>query len=505
MGPLQAKNLIVTRVTPVEIFLHWDPPDDFSSTSFHHYFVTILDTKANKSEALSVEKVNTTTVIGNLKPYHQYQIHLFSVAEKGSLSCLEKPILIITGVSPPRNVSARSDDVGEDSIILQWEPPHDSFEFYIQAKSVSDASETIKHLVNNTNKFKIDLLTPGMTYDIGVATVKNGNKSELITIQKTLKPKPVQIIIPYEFHSTSVIFFVQMPDIGVFDGIYIITNRGPNITVPLKSNNKITIENLTPGTEYNFLVSTISGDRLSTMYRVPSVKTCLEVPLNIREGRVTDTSIQILWDRVDGNFQHYEITCTNCADAVMVQKVIQENAIFSNLAPATIYNFSIRTEKEGFKDSIPRVKEIQTAPSAVEYMNHSRDSTSITVTWLPAKSVLDGYIISIANEGFMKEEMLYSTESMFKFIGLAPGTDFLISIVTTNGLKKSQPTVLRASTFPEPPSDFQVFGEEENTIYLSWKLPQGGFDKFQRCKIVVNDTFRINGVFRYLFSPVLPK
>ncbi|KAM8980513.1 phosphatidylinositol phosphatase PTPRQ isoform 3-T4 [Sarcophilus harrisii] len=390
--PLQAKNLIVTRVTPMEIFLHWDPPDDFSSTSFHHYFVTILDTKANKSEALSVEKVNTTTVIGNLKPYHQYQIHFFSVAEKGSLSCLEKPILIITGVSPPRNVSAKSDDVGEDSIILQWEPPHDSFEFYIQAKSISDASETIKHLVNNTNKFKIDLLTPGMTYDIGVATVKNGNKSELITIQKTLS---------------------------------------------------------------------------------------LEVPLNIREGRVTDTSIQILWDRVDGNFQHYEITCTNCADAVMVQKVIQENAIFSNLTPATIYNFSIRTEKEGFKDSIPRIKEIQTAPSAVEHMNHSRDSISITVTWLPAKSILDGYIISIASEGFMKEEMLYSTESMFKFNGLAPGTDFLISIVTTNGLKKSQPTILRASTFPDPPSDFQVFGEEENTIYLSWKLPQGGFEKFQ--------------------------
>lgn len=32
---------------------------------------------------------------------------------------------------------------------------------------------------------------------------------------------------------------------------------------------------------------------------------------------------------------------------------------------------------------------------------------------------------------------------------------------------------------PDPPSDLQVLGQEENTVYLSWKLPRGGFDKFQ--------------------------
>lgn len=32
---------------------------------------------------------------------------------------------------------------------------------------------------------------------------------------------------------------------------------------------------------------------------------------------------------------------------------------------------------------------------------------------------------------------------------------------------------------PDPPSDLLVLGQEENTIYLSWKFPQGGFEKFQ--------------------------
>lgn len=32
---------------------------------------------------------------------------------------------------------------------------------------------------------------------------------------------------------------------------------------------------------------------------------------------------------------------------------------------------------------------------------------------------------------------------------------------------------------PDPPSDLQVLGKEEHTIYFSWKVPRGGFDAFQ--------------------------
>lgn len=45
----------------------------------------------------------------------------------------------------------------------------------------------------------------------------------------------------------------------------------------------------------------------------------LELPSDIHKGKVTDSSIEILWNRVDGNFQHYEITCLNCTAALMVR------------------------------------------------------------------------------------------------------------------------------------------------------------------------------------------
>uniref|UniRef100_A0AC11DGR4 Protein tyrosine phosphatase receptor type Q n=1 Tax=Ovis aries TaxID=9940 RepID=A0AC11DGR4_SHEEP len=474
--PLSPQNVTVTHVTPTEIFLHWDAPDP---VSFDHYLVVILDAENAKSEEVFVEKPNTSKTIGNLKFFHHYLIYLFSVAERGTLSFFEKPISAVTGINPPQKICVKPEDVDEDSITLQWEPSQDSHEVYIQIRSIANTGEIRKLFVKDANSCKIDHLIPGMTYDIGMATVMNGNLSELVTIQQTLKPKPVQIVIPYESHSTSVTLFVQMPDIGVFDGIHIASDRGPNVTRLLKQDNKITVDNLTPGTEYNFFVSTVSGTKLSNIYYVPAVKTCLEAPSNIHEGKVTDSSIEILWSRADGNFQHYEITCVNCAAGFMVQKVSQEAAIFSNLDPATVYTFSIRTEKEGFKDSSPYIKEIQTAPSAVEFVNHSRNSNAVTISWPSARSLLDGYIISISSESLMKEEILPSTKRTFTFNRLSPGTDFLISIIATKGLKRSHPTVLMVSTYPDPPSDLLILGQEENTIYLSWKLPQGGFEKFQ--------------------------
>lgn len=89
-----------------------------------------------------------------------------------------------------------------------------------------------------------------------------------------LEPKPVQIVVPYVLYSNAVVLFVRMPDIGVFDGVYVTTNGGPNATFILKRDGKITIENLTPGTEYDFCVSTKSGKMLSSFYHVTGVKTC---------------------------------------------------------------------------------------------------------------------------------------------------------------------------------------------------------------------------------------
>ncbi|XP_062838740.1 phosphatidylinositol phosphatase PTPRQ isoform X3 [Anolis carolinensis] len=477
--PLHLLNVKATQVTSSEIVLQWDIPASSCDASFHHYLVSVFDNKAAKWETFTFGKTNTTAVIRNVKSYHQYQLHLQSVSEQGTQSCYEDPMVVITGVSPPTNVFIHPEDIGETHVIVSWKLPQEGEESYIQANAAMFKDKSMSVLVSNTEKFKIENLIPGMTYEIGVATVTNGNKSDLNTIQCTLKPKPVQIVIPYEIHNNSVVLFVQMPTVGIADGIHVLSKGGPNTSLTLSTDRKITVENLIPGTEYDFFVSTTSGYMLSSAYHLPAVRTCLAAPLNVREGRVTDLSVQIIWDQAAGNFQQYEVMCINCAGTFMVQKVRKEMAEFSSLIPGLLYNFTIKTEKEGYKDSVPVSIQIETAPSSVRYINVSKDSGSITVAWPPALGVSDGYIITLACKNYSKEERLSSDTRNFTFDGLTPGTDYFITVITTNRLKRSIPTTLRVSTNPAPPLDLQAFGIEENTVYLSWELPDGNYNNFK--------------------------
>ncbi|XP_053260708.1 phosphatidylinositol phosphatase PTPRQ isoform X5 [Podarcis raffonei] len=460
-----------------EAALFWSSLIGWFTSDFQLSIKYYFELSEQHSETFTLN--STQTKILKLCPGRLYNFLLSARSPEGAHISLHPVRMLETSVSPPMNVFIYPEDIGEDHVIIYWKLPQEGQESYIQARPSAVEDKNMVFLVNNTESFKIELLIPGMTYEIGVATVTNGNKSDLNSIQCTLKPKPVQIVIPYEVQSHSVVLFVQMPAVGVFDGLHVMSKRGPNATTTLSTDGKVTIENLIPGTEYDFFVSTTSGSMLSSVYHLPAIRTCLAVPLNVHEGRVTDISIQIIWDRADGNFQQYEVTCINYAGIFMVQKVTKELAEFSSLIPGSLYNFTVKTEKEGYKDSLPVSIQIETVPSSVKYMNFSKDSESITLTWPPALGIFDGYIITLACKNYSKEEKLSSDIRKHRFDGLSSGTDYFIKIVTKNRLKRSFPATLKISTCPDPPLDLQAFGIEENTVYLSWELPNGSFDHFE--------------------------
>nr|XP_056702969.1 phosphatidylinositol phosphatase PTPRQ [Euleptes europaea] len=477
--PLHLCNVKAVHVTSSEIVLQWDSPTSSCSAYFHHYLVHILDSKTTKWESFPVEKINTTAVIGNVKPYHQYQIYLQSVAEKGSLSCYEDPMLIITAVSLPTALLIHAEDIGEDHVIIYWKLPQEGQESYIQATPSSGIDKAIMFLVNNTQRFKIEPLIPGMAYEIGVATVTNGNRSDLKTIQCTLKPKPVHIAIPYEVHSNSVILFVQMPTTGVFDGIYIRSKRGPNATLTLLMDGKVTMENLIPGTEYDFFVSTTSGNILSSEHHVPAVRTCLAVPLNVREGRITDISIEITWDWADGNFQHYEVSCTNCTGTSMVQKVSKEMAEFSNLIPGMLYNCTVKTEKEGYKDSLPVRIQIETEPMGIcDLTLKEVTSSSALLIWKPTMTNFTHYKASLSNNTFTKEYIILETQTHHTIADLTAGESYNFTLQRVKGSIEGEIAFTEISTVPEKPQGVEVFNVSSHSFSLHWRLPHGSVQRF---------------------------
>ncbi|XP_053114008.1 phosphatidylinositol phosphatase PTPRQ [Hemicordylus capensis] len=475
--PLHVHNTKATRVTSSEIALQWDIPVSLCNASIHHYLVSILDNKT--TESFTVEKGKTSTTVEKLKPYHQYQLHLQSIAEKGTLSCHEDPILVITGVSPPTNIFIHPDDVGEDYVVIYWKLPQEGQESYIQAKSSAVMDKSMMFLINNTERFKIEHLIPGMTYEIGVASVFNGNRSDLKTIQCTLKPKPVQIAIPYDVYSNYVILFVQMPVAGVFDGIHVMSQGGPNVTLTLLTDGKVTLDNLIPGTEYDFFIATTSGYMLSSVYHLPAVRTCLAVPLNVREGKVRNVSIQIIWDQADGSFQQYEVTCINSAGTFMVQKVTKEMAEFSSLIPGMQYNFTVKTEKEGYKDSLPVRIQIDTEPIGIcDLTLKLVNTSSATLIWNPSKTNFTHYKASLSNDTFTKEYTIFGTQTYYIITNLTAGGIYNFTLQRVKGSVEGAIAFIEIIAEPEKPQRLEVFNISSHSFSLRWRLPHGHVEKF---------------------------
>ncbi|XP_075198535.1 phosphatidylinositol phosphatase PTPRQ [Anomaloglossus baeobatrachus] len=476
--PLNPKNLKIVKISSTNVSLQWNSPTGPFGKFVCGYHITVLDIE-EYSFLIFKEERNQTT-IQQLKPYHQYKIFVQTIAESGKLSLLEKSLSIITEVSPLERVSIEPTSVQEDNLFLYWDSPAEFHQIYIQVRSLEDNSE-VSYIVSDADNFHAEALIPGMTYEIGLSIDMNGNRSEMKMLQQTLRPKPVTLVVPIEESTHTVKLFVQMPNVGIFDGIVITSTNYGNRTIffPFVTHGKYVIDQLLPGAEYDFIVHTTSKDMLSFPFMLSSVKTCLASPTNVRAGGVTEHYVQVIWDRAEGNFQQYEIICNNCSNFITVQKVMQETALFLQLLPGTFYTFSVSTEKQFFKDSVPVVIHIQTIPSSVTYVNHSTGTTSICVNWQTPSGQFDGYIISIKDESSMKTETVQPDERQFIFSQLLPGTEYLISIVTTCGLKQSSPAVILLSTDPEPPSALEVLGQEEHSIYLSWKPPNGRYEKFQ--------------------------
>ncbi|XP_051886667.1 phosphatidylinositol phosphatase PTPRQ [Pristis pectinata] len=479
--PNPPRNITAGEVTSSSLQLLWVPPEKSLPRSFHHYLVSFMPVKSRGLVTEDVERDKTSVVLRNLKPFQSYEIYVQAVTEGGSLSCAEGPLFASTDPSPPVSIYIDNADVWENTIIVHWEPPLEGCnEYHLRIQMSNKSSEVKEYSVINTTLFQFDFMIPGATYDIEVMAVKSGKRSKPKFITQTTKPQPVEIVFPIDVQTHSTVLYVGMPKIGLFDGVIVTYGDGNKIISTSKRDFNITIENLVPGEEYSFAVYSNSGNMKSKVYRVPIVKTYLVPPTNLREGKVTETSLELLWDKAEGHFNQYEVLCLNCDNQLVVQKVKQEYAVFTKLTPGKLYNISLRTEKENYQDSVPVKQLIRTLPSPVEYLDYNKTSDSITLSWPEPACIFDGYNLTLSSKVMHQVvEVPFTQSRTYHYDKLMPGTTYSITIETTSATKKSHPTTIIITTFPEPPVDLQFVEQDENSVYLFWKAPRGDFDIFE--------------------------
>ncbi|XP_066541701.1 LOW QUALITY PROTEIN: phosphatidylinositol phosphatase PTPRQ [Hoplias malabaricus] len=478
--PNPPQNITVTNVTSSQIELCWAAPDVIDNAIFDQYVLHWLDVSSGRVHSLSLNRGNLSAVISQLEAYHEYRITVTSVTKEGIESSEATPLAVITEVSPPCNISASA--VGENNLTVCW----DTFEddnidgFHIQLHTHTSQDQPSEFWVNSSNCITLDMLVPGETYDVSVAAERGGNRSKERAIQQTLKPERVQGAAPYAVDTNSVVLFVQMPSTGVYDGLTVAYGRKSTwIPMSIKSN-KVQLWDLRPGMLYEFQLFVTSRGMSSDGFIMIPVRTCLTPPVHVRAGIVTHSSVEVLWDRAEGNGHIYEALCVDCADKILVQKVFQTRALFEDVIPGKLCKISVRTEEESFRDSTAVFLTVRTFPSAVTLWPVQRTQSSLTVGWKEGPGVFDSFLLSIRNSTYYLQASLGASEERFySFEHLPPGSFYTVQVMSVSGERHSIPSAITVNTLPAPPDDITFIEQEVNAMFITWTRPHGRVDGYR--------------------------
>ncbi|KAM9854760.1 phosphatidylinositol phosphatase PTPRQ [Aulostomus maculatus] len=508
--PLPPQNITISLATVSQISLHWLLPHSQYAAEWR-FIIRYTDLMSGQERMVGMTNISGssvtgrllshTAVIGGLESYRKYRIEVLTVTHHGIESCEQEPLTAHTAVRPPAGLTVLCT---RGNLSACWtSPPNDPPDgYYITAHPVSNSSASLQCINRSrpgalweNESVCVDLGTysPGQTYEVGVVALRGNDKSQKTSIMHTTDPMPVQVAVPLSVGTNSAQLYIQPPQLGLIDGLKVCacpevcdgvceglcvyTCEWHSLST---SDHTITISNLRPGSDYQLSVYSTSRLKLGTPFYTHPIKTSLAPPSRVREGVVTDSSVELLWDPAEGHAHSYEVICFNCSHSLTVQKVFGQSAVFSNLTPGTVFLFALRTEKESFTDSSPVTINITAAPCQVEVSLVNKTTSSMCIKWNMVRGVISGFILSIKNTTSKQELIIFHQESRFHtFFGLVPGCQYTVEVTSISGERKSKPARLILHPFPDMPQGVALAEQVVTSVFVTWRPPPGQVDGYK--------------------------
>ncbi|XP_070763484.1 phosphatidylinositol phosphatase PTPRQ [Enoplosus armatus] len=508
--PPPPQNITVDSITVSQISLHWVLTDAHLSVGWT-FVVRYVDMSSRQERIVGMSNISRssetaglqsyTALIGGLESYRKYMVEVYTVTQHGIESCGQTPVTVQTAVRAPSGLLVLS-TMG--NLTVCWtSPPDDPPDGYhitshplvypTPSSLWINQSSPGAHWVNESVCVHLGSFTPGQTYEVGVVSLRGKDRSKRTSIIHTTNPMPVPVAVTLSVGTKSAQLYIQRPQLGLIDGVKVCVCPGVCDSVceglcgytcdwySLPAGvHIITLSNLSPGSEYQLRVYSTSREQMGPPYYTRPVRTSLAPPDRVREGVVTDSSIELLWDPAQGEAHGYEVICLNCDHSRMVQKVFRQSAVFSGLTPGGLYHFGVRTEKESFTDSSPVTINITAAPSPVEVFPINKTTSSLCIHWSMVRGVVSRLILSIKNKTSNQELIISHQEPRsYTFEGLLPGSQYTIEVVSTSGERRSKPATMILRTIPEVPQEVALSEQVVTSAFITWRPPPGQVEEYK--------------------------
>ncbi|KAJ3614235.1 hypothetical protein NHX12_017809 [Muraenolepis orangiensis] len=365
---------------------------------------------------------------------------------------------VVTPLSPPTDLHLKMNpETG--GVIVEWDgtntPDITGYRVTCAPTNGIQGNSIEEFVRAGETSCTLDHLTPGVSYNISVVTVKDDMESA--PLSSIITPEVPQLTdLSYENVTDTTIGLRWSPFNSTVVTGYRITVTAAGESVPvfedfvLPSAGYYTVHGLEPGIGYDISVTTVSesGESEPTTIRQQTV---VPPPTGLVFGEVGSNSMEVTWDAPH---------VPNAADINMyiirsrpVDRIFDDEArevtvggssnrvVLQNLVPDTDYLVSVVCVYDQ-RGSSPATAVQKTAMDSPVGLAFSEVLTnSFAVRWVAPRGTITGYRIryQMTSGGRAKEERLPPSRSHFTLTGLQPETEYLVHIYAVNGRRESQP------------------------------------------------------------------
>uniref|UniRef100_A0A4W6G7T1 Fibronectin n=1 Tax=Lates calcarifer TaxID=8187 RepID=A0A4W6G7T1_LATCA len=419
----------------------------------------------------------------NLKPDTEYTATLHA-EQDNTLS--EGETAVFTTNPPMGNAPHFSTDVTDTSIIISWTPvPRIGYKLTVRP---SQGGEAPRDVTSDSGSIYISGLTPGVEYTYSVQPIINGHEQGTPVTRRVVTPLSPPTDLNLESNPGTGELTVQWngastPDITGYRVTCTPTNgqQGNSVEEFVEAGqNSCTLENLSPGVEYNISVVTVKDDMESTPISTV-ITPAVPAPTDLRFSQVGPDSIGVSWAS-----PHVPNTADINSFLIRYHPVDDEDditetstdgrsnsVVLRNLLPNTEYLVSVVCVYEQ-RESSPLVGTQKTSlDSPVDLRFSEIYTNSFTIHWLAPQSKITGYRVryQMASGGRAKDERLPPSRSHFTLTGLVADTEYLVNIYAVSGSQESLPLSGNQKTISDAPTDLEVLDSTPTSITVRWDSP----------------------------------
>uniref|UniRef100_A0A8C1Y4A8 Fibronectin n=1 Tax=Cyprinus carpio TaxID=7962 RepID=A0A8C1Y4A8_CYPCA len=469
------------NVTEDSAVIIWSAPR--AQITGYRLFLTVEG--SNPKQLRIPGRMSQYTLI-NLQPDTEYTATLH--AERGNVLS-EGSIASFTTLQPMGNTPYFSTDVTDTSIIVSWNPvPKIGYKLTVRP---SQGGEAPRDVISESGSVLISGLTPGVEYTYSVQPVISGHEHGNPITRRVVTPLSPPTDLNLQSNPNTGEVTVQWSDAKIPDITgHRVTCRptkgqqGNSVEEFVKAGqNSYTLENLSPGVEYNVSVFTVKDG----MESVPvSITLTTDVPkiTDLSFINITDSTIGLSWSPINSTtVTGYRITVLAAGDSVpiFVEFVEPTTGIYTvhGLEPGIDYDITVTTVTEN-GESEPITITQQTAvpaPSGLSFGEVTADT--MLVTWkapqVPRSSDIERYIIRyhpVDDDDDTIERTVDGNTNYVVLRHLVPNTEYMVSVICVYEERESSPAIGTQRTVLDAPVGLQFSDVGTNSFTVRWQAPQ---------------------------------